>query len=88
MHYARFRQHGSPHVNLLDVPFSIAFWSNVTPAGPDECWVWTGKMNNVGYGRFNASGHKGLSHRVAYRSMVGEIPGQLSPPRCPDYTLP
>lgn len=44
--------------------------------GPDECWPWTGAMNNVyGYGRMSI-GHKRQvrAHRLVYEILVGPIP--------------
>lgn len=45
------------------------------------CWVWTGSLNNAGYGqlytgRRSAAGHKipGKAHRLAYEHWNGVIP--------------
>jgi len=27
-----------------------AFWNRVERRGPDECWLWTGRLDNKGYG--------------------------------------
>lgn len=53
-------------------PFLDRFWSRVTVAGPDDCWLWTGLLNNQGYGRFTLDYGPGskstrvLAHRFAY----------------------
>lgn len=46
----------------------------VTSAG---CWVWTGKPDSEGYGRFKLCGEETGAHRAAYRLFVGEIPDGL-----------
>lgn len=43
-----------------------------------RCWLWTGKVNHFGYGRFQ-SGRRGVNvsstaHRYAWRIFRGEIP--------------
>lgn len=38
------------------------------------CWVWTGPLNDKGYGRFRADEGKVYAHRVAYEKFVGPIP--------------
>ncbi len=51
------------------------FWSKVDKAGPDECWLWTGALNNKGYGCVGVNGaHSKCSHRVSYELLVGPIP--------------
>lgn len=41
------------------------------PAGPDQCWPWTGKLTDAGYGK---AGRAGMAHRFVYERMVGPIP--------------
>lgn len=42
------------------------------------CWVWTGKLNDSGYGVINWEGHPGVRvHRLAYALIIGPIPGDL-----------
>ena len=36
------------------------------------CWLWTGSLNNGGYG--NMPDRKGMAHREAYKLWKGEIP--------------
>lgn len=40
----------------------------------DDCWVWTGGTNNVGYGMLRVQSKMRLVHRVSYEHHVGPIP--------------
>ena len=44
---------------------------------PDSCWLWTGKVNNCGYGIFGYKGKFLKAHRVSYQIINGEIPPKL-----------
>jgi hypothetical protein len=57
----------------------------------DGCWVWTGSVNDKGYGRIGGGRRQAvaLTHRLAYESAVGPIPEGLcvlhrcdNPPCC------
>ncbi len=50
------------------------FWSKVDRRGPNECWPWTGKPNEKGYGRFCFAGQTVLAHRFAYELTHGLLP--------------
>ena len=39
-----------------------------------DCWVWTGSVNNRGYGQMQVMGKRKLTHRLAYEEFVGAIP--------------
>lgn len=42
-----------------------------------SCWLWTGAINNKGYGQIRVSLHDlQLAHRVAYELYVGPIPAE------------
>lgn len=45
------------------------FWSKVDKRGPDECWFWTGAVNEHGYGVMRPEGRRSgatvKAHRVA-----------------------
>jgi hypothetical protein len=41
----------------------------------DSCWLWTGHINNVGYGRYNGKGiPSGYVHRTAFYWANGYLP--------------
>ena len=45
-----------------------------------DCWIWTGAVNNQGYGSAAAGGHNRsmLAHRKAYEATRGPIPAGLT----------
>ena len=53
------------------------FEARVRKAGGCGCWVWTGALNNGGYGRFVIGGREELAHRAAWMLYKGEIPDGL-----------
>jgi hypothetical protein len=50
------------------------FWAQCRKGGPDECWPWTGKLTDKGYGRFRVNGRSVYAHRFAYELLSGPIP--------------
>lgn len=42
-----------------------------------DCWLWTGAINNKGYGVFATDEGNQLAHRVSYVMFVGPIPEGL-----------
>jgi hypothetical protein len=40
----------------------------------DSCWLWTGAINNSGYGLFWYNKKMRLAHRIAYETIKGCIP--------------
>ena len=49
------------------------FWSKVRKAGPDECWIWTSTITNVGYGLFWCNKKQNSAHRMAWLLTHGPI---------------
>lgn len=41
------------------------------------CWLWTGAVNNHGYGNFNVNHKTTLSTRISYELHIGKIPEGL-----------
>jgi len=52
------------------------FWSRVDTQ-IDGCWLWTGPLHRLGYGRTSVAGRIGYAHRLAYEMLVGPIPADL-----------
>lgn len=44
----------------------------------DGCWLWSGAVNNKGYGQFGQDGRTRSAHRVSYEFYVGPIPDGLT----------
>lgn len=47
------------------------FWAKVDQSG--ECWVWTGALDNGGYGVFNVGAGMARAHRVAWVIETGPL---------------
>src|SRR5258708_1222423 len=54
-------------------PDGSKFWKSVNRQS-DDCWPWTGSLNNSGYGMFYFDGRMQSAHRVAYELTIGPIP--------------
>lgn len=59
------------------------FWARVDRTNLDGCWLWLGRVDDDGYGRFKlttAPGHHRTvrAHRFAYEQTVGPIPDGLT----------
>lgn len=53
------------------------FWPKVDRRGPDECWLYTGRKDASGYGRYGKQGPNTYPHRIAWRLANGPIPTDL-----------
>ena len=81
IHYNRWRRQGDPLVNLHAIPLLDRFNAKWT-ADVAACWVWTGRLNDDGYGVLDMSWRGGgpklrSAHRLAYELLVGPIPDGL-----------
>lgn len=59
----------------LSENFPTRFWSRVTKS--DACWIWTGCLDDVGYGSMRSGGRGGFavrSHRASWILNRGPIP--------------
>jgi hypothetical protein len=54
-------------------PLEDRFWEKVDRRGPDECWLWTGYINDDGYGKIGVGGKAENAHRVAYMLAIRPI---------------
>lgn len=84
MHYYRVRKHGDPHYSYFSQEEVIKrFWLHVdkTPGfGPwGNCWRFTGKLNEDGYGQHSAGGPRWeiMAHRFSFWCSHGDIPAGL-----------
>jgi hypothetical protein len=59
----------------LDRARDQRFWSKVDKTA--SCWLWTGYVNNHGYGVFGRHRQTQYVHRFAYERLVGPIPEGL-----------
>jgi len=48
---------------------------NVDKSG--DCWLWTGQLNNKGYGLFSYRNQKRAAHVVLWEHLVGLVPTGL-----------
>lgn len=58
---------------FYDMAFS-RFWDSVDKSG--DCWVWTGKLTDAGYGHFWVKGER-RAHRHAWALTYGSIPAGM-----------
>lgn len=50
------------------------FLQYINRKGEDGCWIWTGKIEDDGYGYFDCNGKSELVHIVSYMIFKGAIP--------------
>jgi hypothetical protein len=80
-HYQRWVKYGDPLGGSQNhAPAHERFERFVEKRGPHDCWLWQGKREKNGYGRFQIGG-KGSpqvgAHRYAYEAQSGPIPPGL-----------
>lgn len=55
----------------VDLPYrsdpaaEAEFWQKVNIVGPDDCWIWTGRTDRQGYGKFRL-GRQQYAHRISW----------------------
>ena len=47
---------------------------NIEPDLNSGCWIWSGAVNNMGYGRLSVNGKPALAHRAMYALWTGAWP--------------
>lgn len=62
------------------VPLADRFWPKVDKRSDNDCWPFLGYRNQYGYGIFwDTENNRNVgAHRVAYESLVGRIPDDLT----------
>lgn len=77
MHYQRWFRYGTL-ADPTPTPES-RFWSQVTRGGANECWPWTGYVNEDGYGRIRiGKGNRTGVHRFSYELANGPLAEDLT----------
>jgi len=61
-------------ITPLDADALARFMAKVEINDLTGCHVWTACIASNGYGRVNVGGKNRVAHRVAYATLVGEIP--------------
>lgn len=51
--------------------------ANVEPIPLSGCWIWTGTLNQKGYGNISIKNRRHLAHRISYQLTRGPIPDRL-----------
>lgn len=54
--------------------FAAALFKHIKVAGANDCWEYTSKLNNSGYGHVGWRGRHFLAHRASYLLFFGFIP--------------
>lgn len=76
-HYRRWRKHGHPEGGRTHASPEERFRRLTACGEANECWLWQGKLEKTGYGRFQPGG-KGSplvsAHRFAHLLATGERP--------------
>lgn len=68
---------------LLDLPraylarLKLRLEAKISPEPNTGCHLWTGAVNEPGYGNLGVAGHNRVAHRVAYLLERGDLPAEL-----------
>lgn len=74
-----YRADNERSITTRYTPMDVRFWAKVEKASPDDCWLWKGKKQASGYGRFTTSDQRQISaHRIAWELTNGPIPEGLT----------
>lgn len=68
------------HRHAIAVPaeHQHRFWSRVVRGAKRGCWLWTGRVDDFGYGHFKVKGRNLKAHRVAWVIERGAIPDDVT----------
>lgn len=65
----------------------MRFWLQIKRSG--TCWLWTGSVDESGYGKYSLHGKPQMAHRVSWQIANGPIPkGLCVLHNCPDGDNP
>lgn len=74
-HYKRLWKKGTLHLDRIVGNDVDRFWSKVNKT--NNCWLWLGTQNGLGYGSFSQGSKRVAAHRFSYELHVGKIPEGL-----------
>ena len=57
-----------------DERLPVRFWAKVSPEPNSGCWLWTGTVNEKGYGDLWFGDRLERAHRLSYEFMVADFP--------------
>lgn len=77
MHYKRWCKHGNPLYVYEKPTAEERFWSCVDKKSKHDCWEWTGRKNDNGYGLIYINTKEIRTHRYSWQLHNGEIPEGL-----------
>lgn len=63
-------------------PLAERFWPKVQKAAPDECWLFTGSLNEHGYGQIFHNGRLIKAHKAAYILTHGDVEAEAFLHKC------
>ena len=78
-HYLRLKHHGdlthkrSPKYKTPEEAYN----AQVVKKGLNECWGWSGKFHDYGYGTLRYNSKKWTAHRFSYIYHIGNIPSGM-----------
>ena len=64
---------------IMSMPPRERLMANVSMEPFSGCWLWTGGLNDAGYGILRIDGHLERAHRISYLEFIGPIPEGLEP---------
>jgi hypothetical protein len=68
---------GNPHATLSNTTKLASHLLSRVAAGRNACLIWTGNIDEDGYGRGKREGKTGYAHRLSYAEFVGPIPDKM-----------
>lgn len=71
-HYMNWFRHGDPLTSTRTPSPEEDFWDRVQKTG--TCWLWTGTINDSGYGIFSVRNNRLRAHRFSWELHESAIP--------------
>jgi hypothetical protein len=61
-------------IQFGDTRLPRRFWDKVSPEPNSGCWLWTGSVNEKGYGEIYFGDRNERTHRLSYEMLVADFP--------------